>query len=127
MYCFNEYIQKIKMKRTVLATLTLALMIAMTTFAYPSGNAGISVNAYGNVYELKQPVYEGKGILLTQTVTAAGEETTEGIKEETQPEEEAKKAKGFDLEGLIETIAGAFGIIVTILVIGGFALIKSRI
>ena len=127
MYCFNEYIQKIKMKRTLFTTITLALMIAMTTFAYPSGNAGAPVNAYGNVYELKQSAYEGKGIILTQTVSAAGEETTEGIKEETQPEEEAKKSKGFNLEGFIQRIAGAFGIIVTIVVVGGFLLLTGRL
>ena len=102
-------------------------MIAMTTFAYPSGNAGAPVNAYGNVYELKQSAYEGKGIILTQTVSAAGEETTEGIKEETQPEEEAQEAKGFDLEGIMETIAGAFGIIVTIVLVGGFMLFIRRL
>ena len=89
------------MKRKVLTTITITLMIAMTTFANPSCNAVTSVNAYGNVYELKQSAYEGKGILLTQTVSATGEETTEEIKEETQPEEEDKKSKGFALEGLM--------------------------
>ena len=101
-------------------------MIAMTTFAYPSGNAGAPVNAYGNVYELKQSAYEGKGIVLSQTVSAAGEEKKEESKEETQPEEDAKKSKGFNLEGFIETIASAFGIIVTIVLVGGFMLFIRR-
>ena len=122
----NEYIQKIKMKRTILTTITLVMMISMTTFANPSSNAGESVNAYGNVYELKQSVYQGKSILLTQTVSAAGEEATDEIKEETQPEEETKKSKGFNLEGLMQTIAGAIGIIVTIVLVGGFVLFTRR-